>query len=368
MENGGEMSRYLFGLLSVVLCGHVTVAAAQEVAPDYLSVIGAAEKRNSIETVRAEAHVTVSDGLEYDVVTVYHDQQRAIFHLLYPDRRVTLGVEGKYYWSFNGEREEEVPPFYESVVLGHQFHAQLLFFDQLNGPLDAAEKLQCGETQCLSLTGPLGHALHVDETTGRPVGLVRVREDGPKIEIGLARWRDIEGVSLPFLITIDDGERLFEYEFHSVTFNEGRLDDLRAPMSVLTDEQKLLRLHRIAMDAHLFGDAEMMKGTFGTEGVVVSRGEVYPTDAGGSEAMMDRILSNRDYTRYDDLIRPIVRVSDDGSLGWVIVRISAEGVRFDADGQPSGPLEFISAWISMFEKEDGDWKQIGNVSNFMPDE
>lgn len=362
------MSRFGVSLLGAILCGHVTVVAAQEADPGYLSTIGAAEKRASIETVRAEAHVTVSDGLEYDVVTLYHDPQRAVFHRQYPDRSVTWGVEGKYYWSFDGEREEEGSPFYESIVLGHQFHAQLLFFDELNGPLGPPEEFECGETRCLSYTGPLGHSLHLDEETGRPVGLVRVREDGPDIKIELDRWREIDGVNLPFLITIDDGERLFEYEFSAVTFNEGGLDDLRAPRSLLTDEQKLLRLHRIAMDAHFFGDPQMMQGTFGAEGVVVSRGEVYPTDRAGSEAMMERIFSSRDYTRYDDLIRPIVMISDDGSLGWVIVQISAEGVRFDENGQPSEPLEFTSAWISMFEKVEGDWKQIGNVSNFKPDE
>jgi hypothetical protein len=30
----------------------------------------------------------------------------------------------------------------------------------------------------------------------------------------------------------------------------------------------------------------------------------------------------------------------------------------------SQPLEFISAWIELYEKRDGRWWRIGNVSNF----
>ena len=63
--------------------------------------------------------------------------------------------------------------------------------------------------------------------------------------------------------------------------------------------------------------------------------------------MLDRIMASRDYTIYNDLIRPIVTISEDGTLGWVIAHVSASGLRFDADGAPSGPLEFVSAWIEL---------------------
>ncbi len=101
------MSRYLACLVSVVLCGIAIAAGSEEAVPSYLSSIGASEKRVAIETIRAEAHVTVSDGLEYDVVTVFHDHQRGIFYRRYADTEIALGVEGKYYWSFDGEKEVE---------------------------------------------------------------------------------------------------------------------------------------------------------------------------------------------------------------------------------------------------------------------
>ena len=359
------MSKWVVGLASLAVCGLVPSAGAQESVSASLARIGVKDAPKPIQTIRTEAHVTVSDGLEFDVVTVFHDHQRAVFHRIYSDRTATLGVDGKYYWSFDGEKEEEAPALFESIVMGHQFHAQILFFDELNGPVGASTRVQCAGTPCDSYGGALHRTLRVDARNGRPLELTLARDDASDIEIVFDGWRDVDGITLPFRLVLDDGERVFEYVFGSVTFNEGSVASLRAPMELLTDEQKLLRLHRIAMDAHLFGDAGMFEGLF-ADGVVASEGEIYRTKGDDVEAMLKRILSNRNYTRYDDLIRPIVRTSEDGSLGWVVVQVSANGVRLDEEGEPSGPLKFISAWISLFEKTADVWKQIGNVSNFKP--
>ena len=85
-----------------------------------------------------------------------------------------------------------------------------------------------------------------------------------------------------------------------------------------------------------------------------------------SDAMLDRIMASRDYTVYDDLIRPIVKISEDGTLGWLIAQVSARGIRFDANGAPGNPLEFVCAWIELYEKVQGHWQLTGNVSTFQP--
>ena len=323
---------------------------------------------STIRTVRTTAHVTVSDDLEYDTVTLLHDAQRAIFRLEYPDRTMTLGVDGKYFWEYDGTKETEGPPFYETMVLGHQIHAQLLFFEELNGSAERTESECLGGGRCLIYTADAGHALRLDAETGRPAELSWSRGgEEPPVELSFDEWRETEVGSLPFVVTFDDGERLFRYEYGSVTFNDGSMEELRAPVDQLTDEQRLLRQHRIAMDAHLLGDPGMMRGYFADEGVVVYQGEIIPAAAAENEAMMARIFGSRIHDSYDDLVRPRVEVSADGTLGWVVAQVGARGVMLDSNGVEAGPLEFTSAWISMFRKIDGDWKMVGNVSNFKPD-
>ncbi len=321
----------------------------------------------AIETIKAVAHVTVSDGLEYDVITVIHDHQRAVFHRAYADREVAQGVDGKYYWEYDGTRETEGPPRYETIVLGHQFHAQLLQFEKLNGPLTEPALVDRDGVQCLATTSEKDQTLFVDAETKQAVALVYARETEPDIEMTFGDWRQVQGIDLPYLVIIDDGERVFRYQYGSVVFNEGSVASFRAPVTLLTPEQQLMRKHRLMMDAHYFEDPSLIAGAFGEQGVIVYEGEVAPTIGAETEASLTRRLMNRNHTRYDDLVRPIIRVADDGSLGWVIVQVRAEGVRFDANGDPSGPLDFTCAWIAMYEKVAGQWKMAGNVSNFKPD-
>jgi hypothetical protein len=65
------------------------------------------------------------------------------------------------------------------------------------------------------------------------------------------------------------------------------------------------------------------------------------------------------------MIPPVVRVSNDNSLGWVIAQVRAAGVQTTKDGA-SRPLSFESAWIELYERRDGKWLRVGNVSNFTP--
>ena len=165
---------------------------------------------------------------------------------------------------------------------------------------------------------------------------------------------------------IDDGERKFNYSYQTISFNKGSILDFKAPESVLTEEQKLLNHHRIIMDGHYFGQTNEMKKLQSDTMIMVSEGEIYYILGNQPDAMIDRIMSNRDYTTYDDLVRPIVQISGDGQLGWVIAQVSAKGIRFDEDGNPKGPLEFVCTWIELYEKVDGQWRMKGNVSNFQP--
>lgn len=339
---------------------------AQQDGLPWLQTISPEENVNTIQALSSQAEVRVSDGLTYHTHTVFHDAQRAIFQRVYKDRSVVQGIEGKYIWSFDGTSEKEAPELVGNFVLGHQFHAQILFFDKLHPSVDTPETTTFDGQECHVLTSESTGFKFYYKPGDYPPGMEIIREEEKNIIIKFNDWRDVSGIDLPFLILIDDGSRVFQYAYKEVKFNSGSIAKFRAPESVLTEEQKLLRCHRAIMDDHFFGLTSAIKAQESDTITILSAGEIYKYQGKQDDAMIDRIMATRDYTAYDDLVRPEVKISDDGTLGWVIAQVYAEGIRFDENGEPSGPLEFTCSWIELYEKVEGKWKMSGNVSNFKP--
>ena len=51
--------------------------------------------------------------------------------------------------------------------------------------------------------------------------------------------------------------------------------------------------------------------------------------------------------------------------GWVIVQVRANGIQ-TAEGGAKEPIQFVSAWVELYQKRGGRWYRVGNVSNFRP--
>ncbi len=275
-------------------------------------------------------------------------------------------MEGLYVWAYDGRVETETTPYVGEIVLGHQFHAQILFFDRLHPAVGKSSETQFAGQESMTLESEDSQWRFYYDFSGRPLGMEKSRQDEASIIFTFDDWRTVSGVSLPYEVQIDDGERQFRYRFSSITMNKGSLADFRAPENILTDEQQLLRLHRIAMDDHFFSRTDEMKTIRGDSVTIVNDGDIHRMTGKEFDATMGRIMESRDYLVYDDLVRPIVNISEDGTLGTVIAQISASGVRFDDNGLPDSPLEFVSAWIELYEKVQGQWRLTGNVSNFRP--
>jgi hypothetical protein len=85
----------------------------------------------------------------------------------------------------------------------------------------------------------------------------------------------------------------------------------------------------------------------------------------GCEETLERFrayLGNTTFTRYEDASEPIIHVSADATMGWVLVQVHITGV--DSEGQ-ANEAEFDAtwSWVSIFEKRKGEWLRAANVSN-----
>lgn len=323
-----------------------------------------------IHTVSAQAHVTVSDGMEYDVTTHYRNPQRAAFRSVYPDRRITLGIDGHYIWIFDGQEERQGQAGHGVFVLGHQFHAALLFFPVVNGADPTAAPRRDPECECMvqQFASDSGEAyvFRYDEDSMLPISSTTVLKDGPTIQLTYHDWQAVDGVRLPHHIKIDDGERVFDYRFTQIRFNQDERASLRAPDDALTARQKLMRRHIESMDAHLASDASLMQDHWAEQVVIVSNGGIHVQSGADAAAFMTRSLGSRRHSVYDDLELPHIEISGDGTLGSLTARVRAVGERVGNEGQPGAAFQFVSAWTSIFRNDSGAWKLISNTSNFEP--
>lgn len=132
-----------------------------------------------------------------------------------------------------------------------------------------------------------------------------------------------------------------------------------------SETSRLLALHQTVLQAHLQGDIELLLQDEPDDYVIASRGTVSHPDKAARRQRLGAYLAATHFDTYRDETPPVVTVSADGTLGWVIVQVYAQGQQTAVAGTTT-PLEFVSAWIELYEKRDGRWLRIGNVSNFKP--
>jgi hypothetical protein len=132
-----------------------------------------------------------------------------------------------------------------------------------------------------------------------------------------------------------------------------------------SDPDRLLALHEEVLRAHRESNIDLLLAAEEDDYVVANRGEVTTPDRKARRQGLGPYLQQTRFSKYADKVPPIVKVSSDGSLGWVIVQVEARGEQTTSTGAVE-PIEFVSAWIELYEKRNGRWVRVGNVSNFKP--
>jgi hypothetical protein len=130
------------------------------------------------------------------------------------------------------------------------------------------------------------------------------------------------------------------------------------------DRTFLLRLHARERQAHLQGNANLLATGLADRIVNVENGEVEIRSRQEVRHHFAEYFGRVKYTSWDDVQPPIVRISPDKHMAWMVIQIKAQLA--DTSGPRAGkPREFISSWISTFEKQDGEWRMIAVSSGLV---
>jgi hypothetical protein len=134
----------------------------------------------------------------------------------------------------------------------------------------------------------------------------------------------------------------------------------------LADEvEQLLRIHESDRRAHFETSAKRIMEHATDEFISVSSGRVQRTTRAENLKFFEEYFKGAKYYEWDDLEPPIVRVSNDASMAWMIVRTRVRRLQ-TLSGDETTQRRFVYAGIMVYEKKGGQWVRVANVSTFEP--
>jgi hypothetical protein len=123
---------------------------------------------------------------------------------------------------------------------------------------------------------------------------------------------------------------------------------------------QLRAVHETARRAHLEGNAELMAPETADQMVLVSNGEVLTNSRDETIRFFKGYFGRVKYLEWSDAAPPMIKVSPDGRMGWMAVKVRARYL--DRTKPEAGEKAFRSSWIATYERVGCAWKMTGNAS------
>lgn len=137
---------------------------------------------------------------------------------------------------------------------------------------------------------------------------------------------------------------------------------LDLPASREDDRRALREIHEKVVKAHVETNVGAILENQGETFVTASDGAISTMTKADIGEFFTRYFRGATYHEYATLEEPVVRVSDDGTMAWVMSRSRVRRTQ-TIDGETKD-RSFVYAGVMMYEKRDGVWKGVGNVSTF----
>jgi hypothetical protein len=132
------------------------------------------------------------------------------------------------------------------------------------------------------------------------------------------------------------------------------------------DHAELLRLHEQARTAHLEKKADLLVSTFSDSFVQINHGVVSRPTHEESRRRMQTYFDRSTFQEWDDTAPPIIRISPDGHMAYVIVQKSVRLTSPDSSGAARAEHSLF-AWVEIYEKQAGKWTLMAVASTDRPD-
>ena len=141
----------------------------------------------------------------------------------------------------------------------------------------------------------------------------------------------------------------------------------RTPADEAADRAALLRLHAEQRTAHLERRAALIVAGQADTLLSVANGRVSTGTRERARTSFQSYFDASTFQAWDDVAPPRIRISPDGRMAWVIVEKRVHVT----SAAPSGGAPVVErvryAWLSVYEKQGGEWRMTVIASTERPD-
>jgi hypothetical protein len=129
------------------------------------------------------------------------------------------------------------------------------------------------------------------------------------------------------------------------------------------EKAELLKIHAADRRAHFQTDADLLFSNAADQFTSVSNGKISHPTVAESKARFREVFRDAKYFEWDDMEPPIVKISDDGSMAWMVVRVHVRRTKKNSEGVEKEET-FTYAGITTYEKKGQRWVATSNASTF----
>jgi hypothetical protein len=132
-------------------------------------------------------------------------------------------------------------------------------------------------------------------------------------------------------------------------------------------QAELLAIHQADRRAHFHRDVDALVAALPPDfrHISVRDGKVETQSPDDLRRQFTNYFQGAEFSAWDDLEPPIIQVSPDGQMGWMVVRVRIAYSKRDSAGKKTQEQSVI-AWMSVYEKREGKWLHMANASTVRP--
>lgn len=129
------------------------------------------------------------------------------------------------------------------------------------------------------------------------------------------------------------------------------------------EQARLLHLHRSALQAHLDKDAGAFLAAYASQWYDVRTAGIRLRTKEEALPAIDQYFRRTHFADIREVTAPIIHLSADASMAWVVGEMRVRASQEVAD-EKERDFSFRCAWVSIFEKHEGEWAQVVDASFF----